>query len=109
MAKPAFDKILANTLFFEGGYTIDHAGPTNKGITQTTYDTYRKAKKQPSQSVKTISDDEVKEVYQKEYFEKQRYDKMPHGVSGLMFDFSVNSGPTRANKILQKIIGTKTD
>lgn len=109
MAKPVFDKILANTLAFEGGFAVDHAGPTNKGVTQTSYDSFRTAKKQPKQPVKSISDDEVKELYQKEYFESQKYDKLPHGVSGLMFDFGVNSGPARANKILQKIVGEKTD
>lgn len=109
MPKPVFKEILANTLSYEGGFTVDHAGATNKGVTQTTYDAYRTSQKKPKQAVKDISDDEVENIYRTDFFEKQKYDKMPHSIAGLMFDFGVNSGPARANKILQKIVGAKPD
>ena len=34
-------------------------GPTNKGVTQKTYDAFRTRKKQPVQPVKSISEDET--------------------------------------------------
>ena len=57
-----FDKALAFTLKWEGGYSNnpnDPGGATMKGVIQKTYDDYRKSKGLPLQGVKAISDSEV--------------------------------------------------
>jgi len=47
--------------------------------------------------------------YKKEFFEIPKYDKLPHAIAGLMFDFGVNASPRNATKVLQKIVGAETD
>jgi len=107
MTKPDFDSILGTTLGYEGGY--NPKDPSNKGIHQKTYDAWRTSMKLPKQDVRNISNDELKTIYKREFFESPKYDKLPHGVAGLMFDFGVNAGPGNATKVLQKIVGAKTD
>jgi lysozyme family protein len=107
-----YKSILAHILKSEGGYVNhpnDRGGPTNKGITTGTYDTYRKVKGLPVQSVKDISDDEVQDIYYKSYWLKAHCDKLPFPLSLLVFDMSVNSGPLRAIKMLQRILGLGQD
>ena len=53
--KELFKKALAFVLKWEGGFVNDpddKGGATNKGITQTTYNSYLKSKKQKTKSVK---------------------------------------------------------
>lgn len=104
-----FDSILKNTLEHEGGYTVDHAGPTNKGITQATFDKYRSDLGLPSKSVKDIRDDETYDVYRSDYYEKPNINKLPKNVAGVIFDFGVNSSPDRAIKTLQRTVGAEPD
>ena len=54
------------TRSLEGGYSNnpnDKGGPTNFGITTSTYDGYRLNKKLPKQPVSQITQDEVNEIY----------------------------------------------
>lgn len=104
-----FDAILSETAKYEGGYTEDHAGPTNFGVTQDTYDSYRKKKGLSSQSVKMIAKDEVRNIAHEEYFTKPNFDKLPDSIAEVMFDFGFHSGPARAAKELQKAIGAVPD
>ena len=62
----AFDSAFERTLGFEGGNTVDHAGPTNLGITQDTYDSWRKKNGLPTKPVKDSGGGEAKELYRKE-------------------------------------------
>ena len=65
-----FEQALKFVLEREGGYVNnpnDPGGATNKGITQSTYYNWLKAKGLPNKSVKLITDAEVKEIYYKNY------------------------------------------
>jgi lysozyme family protein len=103
---------LAQILKYEGGY-VDHpkgpGGPTNKGITQAVYDSWRKSANQPTQSVRYINDTEVAAIYRNEYWDRISGDDLPSGLDFAVFDFAVNSGVARAAKTLQGIVGVTQD
>ena len=104
-----FDNIWKRTMSEEGGFTIDHAGPTNYGITQSTYDSYRKSKGQRLQDVKTISPVEAKDIARHDFYEKPKINQLPKNISSALFDFGYNAGPKTAIKTLQEAVGTKAD
>lgn len=95
----------------EGGY-VDHekdrGGKTNYGVTQKTYDVHRKRKGLPTQSVKFITEDEVDEIYL-EYWDGAKCDLLPPELDLMVFDCSINSGPSRAIKLLQQVLGVAVD
>lgn len=112
MSQANYPACLAFTLKWEGGYANhpkDPGGATMKGIIQRVYDGYRKRKGQALQSVRRISDDEVAAIYRKQYWEAVRGDDLPDGVDLAVWDFGVNSGPSRAARYLQGILGVKQD
>lgn len=82
--------------------------PTNFGIIQKTYDTYRTQHSLPHQSVQLIADDEVHAIYY-EYWLGAGCDKI-ESISGnlaiLMFDCGFNAGEQRAIKLLQMTVST---
>ncbi len=99
----SFETVLKYSLQFEGGYVndpLDKGGETNKGITKAVYDTYRKSKNLPIQSVKLISDQEVKDIYYKQYWLAAGCDKLEDKLAMVVFDFAINSGVSRAKRYL---------
>lgn len=106
-----FARALANVLAHEGGYVNhprDPGGATNKGITIATF---RKWVKRDGtvEDLKNISNADVAKVYRKHYWDKVRGDDLPSGVDYAVFDYAVNSGPGRAAKALQSVVGAKLD
>lgn len=99
-------------LAHEGGY-VDHprdpGGATNRGVTQTVYDGHRRRLGLPIQSVRLISDDEVHAIYRTQYWDVVKGDDLPAGLDYAVFDYAVNSGPARAVRDLQRIVGAKVD
>jgi lysozyme family protein len=106
-----FQRSLSHVLKHEGGY-VDHpkdpGGATNKGITIGTFRRYvdRNGTKD---DLKRITDDQVASVYKKQYWDKVCGDDLPDGLDYAVFDFAVNSGPSRAAKYLQNIVGVIQD
>lgn len=99
-----FAKSLKLVLRYEGGYVnhpADPGGPTNKGITLTTFRRYVKRDAQIP-DLKAITDAQVGTVYRKQYWDAVKGDDLPDGVDFATFDFGVNSGPSRALKYLVK-------
>jgi len=110
--KNEFTKALPPVLTHEGGYVNhpkDPGGPTNKGITQRVYDAYRQRKGLDPRTVKLIEQTEVEAIYKAEYWDKVRGDDMPPGVGYVLFDYAVNSGPSRAIRALQAALGVTAD
>lgn len=107
-----FNECLPLVLKHEGGY-VNHAkdpgGATNKGITQKTYDAWNKRQNKPARGVKQITDAEVAAIYKAQYWDKVQADDLPTGLDYAVFDFAVNSGPARAAKFLQRIVGVSQD
>lgn len=107
-----FDKAYAKTRVHEGGFVNhprDPGGATNKGVTQRVYDSYRRQIKQPTRSVKDISEGEAKAIYRAGYWDAVRADELPPGVSYCVFDAAINSGAAQAVKWLQRCVGAKDD
>ena len=101
------DVVLEN----EGGlsdHKADRGGRTNYGVTQKTYDAYRRASGHRTQPVDKISTDEVKQIYFS-YWEDCKADMMPEPLDLFLFDCAINSGASRAVKLLQECIETTTD
>lgn len=107
MSDTNYAQSLSLVLAHEGGFVNnpkDPGGPTNKGITQRVYDTFRTAKARPIRSVKLIEDSEVGEIYRNEYWNTIGGDAIPTGIDYAVFDYAVNSGITRAIADLQRTI-----
>ena len=99
-------------LAYEGGFVNhpkDPGGATNQGITQRTYDAYRRRIGHATQSVRLIDNVERDTIYRVQYWDAIRGDDLPSGVDAAVYDFAVNSGPSRAAKYLQRIAGVKQD
>lgn len=90
----------------EGGYVNhprDPGGPTNHGITQATLSAFigRKATIADVQNLKKAT---AAIIYERSYWAPISGDKLPAGLDYAVFDFGVNSGPSRAIKTLQKLL-----
>lgn len=108
----AFDKALAQTLGFEGGWSNvrgDRGGPTNYGITQRAYDAWRLTTGQVGRTVELITDEEVRAIYLADYWIPCRCDDLPEALALAVFDMAVNSGVNNARFTLQRALGVKAD
>lgn len=107
-----FAASLTSVLQHEGGYSndpLDRGGATNRGITQSVYDDWRRAHGQEPRSVRGIDINEVEAIYKKRYWDAVSGDQLPSGLDYCIFDFAVNSGPARAARFLQRILGVTED
>lgn len=96
----------------EGGYVNnpkDPGGPTDRGITQKTYDAWNRRQGKPKLSVKGISKAEAEAIIAAQYMAPIRFDKLPSGLDYAMADYSVNSGPAQAARTLQRILKVEPD
>ncbi len=106
-----FEKSLALTLKFEGGFVdnrFDPGGATNMGITLATLSNYRDCTASKL-DVKRLTQTEASAIYLKLYWEPLLAQQLPDGVDMFMFDYAVNSGPSRAVKALQVSLGVPPD
>jgi lysozyme family protein len=107
MSHATYAEALYRLLAHEGGYTnhpSDPGGPTNFGITIGDYRKYVKADATAA-DVRAMTVDEAKEIYLERYWNALRCDDLPAGVDYAIFDYAVNSGTTRAAKILYRVLG----
>ena len=107
-----FPTCLAFVLKAEGGFVDnpnDPGGATNKGVTQRVYDAYRANLCEDPRGVLLIADDEVSDIYQSEYWTPTSCDQLPAGVDLCVFDFAVNAGDQRSEKVLQQALGVTVD
>lgn len=96
----------------EGGYSnasSDKGGPTKYGITHSTLAAYRGVKSVTAEQVKAMTKAEAEEIYRKSYWTQAGGELLPSGIDYMAFDFGVNSGPGRAVKILQTLVGVEAD
>lgn len=103
---------MASTLKWEGGYVNhpkDPGGATNKGVTQARYNEYRCDNGLPKRAVKSLTEGELQDIYRHYYWNVVKGDRLPLGLDLAVFDFAVNSGPSRSAKYLQRMVGVSTD
>jgi lysozyme family protein len=96
----------------EGGYSnvkTDSGGPTKYGITHRTLAAHLGLKSVSAERVKAMTLAEAEAIYRKSYWTQSGGDLLPAGLDYAVFDFGVNSGPARAVKTLQKVLGITQD
>ncbi len=110
--KETYGECLKFTLKYEGEWSnhpADPGGATMKGVTQRVYDAYRVKRGAALRSVREISDTELQAIYRQQYWAAVKGDELPSGVDLVVFDYGVNSGPSRAVKDLQRVLGVGVD
>lgn len=101
-----FERSLAVTLPFEGGWSDhpkDPGGATMKGITLATYRRYFPSATKTQ--LRNISNDNVQKIYRIDYWQAMNGDTLAPGVDLAAFDAAVNSGPGRTKKWLAASVG----
>ena len=91
-----FDEIIEVVLEHEGGYVNDPKDPggeTKYGISKKAY---------PDIDIKNLTVVDAKEIYKRDYWDKNKVDSVPDELKHIYFDCCVNMGRSRAVKILQQ-------
>lgn len=106
--KENYDVCLQRLLKDEGGYTNnpnDRGGPTNYGITIADYCKYVNPSAD-AEDVRRMSLNDAKAIYRARYWDMLKCDSLPSGVDYSVFDYGVNSGVSRAKKVLNEVSKT---
>lgn len=112
MTQTDLDRSLEHLLESEGGWSnhpSDRGGATMYGVTQSTYNKWRDRVKRPRQSVRRISHEEARELYETFFWKEAGCDRLPWPVNYLVFDAAVNSGPEKSLKWMQAALGLHQD
>lgn len=104
--------ILSGILRREGGFRHvpgDRGGATNYGITQATLGLWRKLGRPATpEEVRALTVAEASEIYRSEYI--AGWDAVPYApLREQLIDFGVNSGPQRAARWLERVLGFPAD
>lgn len=92
---------LVRIIGHEGGYWDDPAGgPTKWGISQRSY---------PDLDIAGLTVQDAEAIYRRDYLAPLRADRFDDGLAYQLLDWAVNSGMTKAVKVLQKILGLVPD
>lgn len=106
-----FTQALPIVLAREGGYANDpddRGGVTNFGVTQRTYDEWRRSQGAEPRAVTLIESDELEAIYY-EYWVGAKCDALPWPANAAQFDAAVNHGPQQAARLLQRAVDTTVD
>lgn len=112
MARETLPVALKLMFGHEGGYVnvaSDRGGPTKYGITHRTLAAHRGKASVTVDQVRAMSIEEATDIYRRSYWGQSGGDVLPPGIDYAAFDFGVNSGPARAVKVLQEILGVRVD
>ncbi|WP_068082439.1 glycoside hydrolase family 108 protein [Polycladidibacter stylochi] len=109
----SFDVILPKLLQHEGGFAnrprhADPGGATKYGITRATLSGWL-GRRASVEDVQRLKQETAIAIYKAQYWQAVRADQLPAGLEYAVFDFAVNSGPARAAKELQKLLGVAVD
>ena len=111
MTAANFAASLSAVLKHEGGY-VDHpsdpGGATNLGITRATLATWR-GRAVSKAEVKALTKAEAGKIYKAKFWDTVGGDALPAGLDFAVFDYSVNSGPSRSARALQAVVGVRQD
>lgn len=109
--KENFDDALAAVLHHEGGYVnhpSDPGGMTNLGCTKKVWEEWVRHPVDEA-TMRALTPADVAPLYRKKYWDAVRGDDLPAGVDYAVFDCAINSGPGRAAKFLQEVVGVSAD
>ncbi|MBF9195218.1 glycoside hydrolase family 108 protein [Microvirga terrestris] len=111
MSASRFQQAVELVLRHEGGF-VDHprdpGGATKFGIAR---ETLSRARERPASldDVQKLTRPEAVVIYRRLYWDELRADELPPGVDLAAFDLAVNSGPVRAARMLQSVLGVTAD
>jgi lysozyme family protein len=108
---PTFETALRLLLQHEGGFvnnSSDPGGRTNLGVTQRQWEKYV-GHPVDEADMRALTPARVSPFYKTEYWDAIKGDALPAGVDDCLLDCCVNSGPGRAVKILQGVLGLAED
>lgn len=111
MAEQNFAEALKHVLRHEGGYAdhpSDPGGATMMGITHLTLADWR-GRPVTKEEVRALSLKEASEIYRARYWNAIAGDALPAGLDLTLFDYAVNSGPKRAARTVQGMLGVTAD
>lgn len=101
----SFEEAYAFIRRWEGGYVHDpddRGGATNMGITQATYDDYRRRHGLSPQEVARITEEEAQAIY-REFWEHSGAGQLPRPLGLVHMDTAVHMGPGRARQFLSEV------
>lgn len=107
-----FDNAVKEIFLDEGGFIIDHAGPTNYGVTLGFL------KKQNAidpdingdgfideKDIREMTTGQAKVIYHKEWWEKYGYENIENQeIANKVFSLSINMGPSTAHIVAQRAL-----
>ena len=106
-----FHDAMKFTLQWEGGISKDPQDPGNAGgnataygVTQRAYNSYRKKQGYSLKNVTTITNKEVHDLYQIDYFSPLKPKNLSPRHAIALFDTAVNVGVPQAKRLFQKAI-----
>ena len=101
-----FEKIVQLVFGSEGGFSNhpnDRGGRTNDGVTQSTYNGWRRKKGLSVKDVFYITKEEAKQLYYEEFWKASGADKLTDPREAyILFDMAVNSSPYEAKKLFKQ-------
>lgn len=109
--KENFEQALAAVLHHEGGFVnhpSDPGGMTNLGCTKSTWEDWVNHPVTEA-DMRALTPADVAPLYKAKYWDKIKGDELPTGVDYAVFDAAINSGPGRAAKWLQEVVGVTAD
>ncbi|MHA6298117.1 glycoside hydrolase family 108 protein [Devosia sp. CAU 1758] len=115
MIETRFQQCLSEILRHEGGYAdhpADPGGATNMGITHKTLARWRNVSPWwdlPKSEIQSLTRTEASRIYRVGYWNLCRAGELPPGIDLAVFDYAVNSGPDRAVRTLQAVLGVAVD
>ena len=111
----AFNRAFENVIGVEGGFSDDAKDPGNwtggkEGSGKLSGTKYGvSAAAYPSLDIKSITLDDAKAIYHRDYWQTINGDEFPFPVANALFDCAVNSGCASAAKLLQRSLGITSD
>jgi lysozyme family protein len=115
MTQANYPACLAFTLESEGGLSLEKTDPGNwtggkigKGeLKGTKYGISAAAF--PNLDIRNLTLDDVKPIYKRKYWDAVGGDSLPAGFDLVTWDYGVNSGPARALRDAQAVVGAAVD
>jgi lysozyme family protein len=106
-----FEEALALVLRHEGGFVqhpADPGGATKFGITRETLSRAR-GRAVSVEDVRHLTPEETASIYRRFYWDAVQADALAPGLDLALFDLAVHSGPAKAVRMLQCVLGVQAD
>lgn len=100
-----FDRAMAIVFELEGGHVhrskeADPGGETNFGISQRSF---------PDLNIKGLTAAQARDLYLQDFWLEPRINRLDWPQCLLVFDYGIHSGPLRAIRELQRLLGLRQD